>query len=144
MIHEPMTLATDYLLAAVSAWAAVVVLIKRETERSRLAWGIALLSLALAAAVGGTYHGFAIEWLWKPTVFLAGAAGAAMLAGSACATTRGAVLRLLLGLAAAKLAVFWFWVSQDARFIWVVADSGLAFALVALLHILRRDAAWRW
>jgi hypothetical protein len=100
--------------------------------------------LALAAAVGGTHHGFALGVLWKPTVFIASAASAAMLVGSAYATTRGVALRALLGLAAAKLAVFWLWVAQDARFIWVVADSGIAFALVALLHGLKRDAAAGW
>ena len=144
MIHEPMTLATDYLLAAVSAWASISVLRTRERQRSRRWWGIALLALALAAAVGGTHHGFALEVLWKPTVLIAGAASAAMLAGSTYATTRGALQQSLLGLAAAKLAVFWLWTWQDPRFIWVVIDSCTAFALVALLHVLRRDAAWAW
>jgi len=144
MIHEPMTLATDYLLAAVSAWAAISVLRARAGRRSWLWWGIAPAAWALAAAIGGTHHGFALNMLWQPTVFVAGAASAAMLVGSAHATTTGTLQHFLRGFAALKLLVFWAWVAQDARFIWVVIDSGVAFALVALLHILRRDSAWRW
>jgi len=144
MIHEPMTLATDYLLAAVGAATGILALRAQDGQKSRRWWGLALLALALAAALGGTHHGFALEELWRPTVFTAGAASAAMIAGSAFATTRGAVRQGLLAFAALELAVFWFWTWHDARFIWVVADSGLAFALVALLHGLKRDAAAGW
>ena len=45
----------------------------------------------------------------------------------------------LLALAAAKLAIYSIWVWRDDRFIWAVADTGSAFALVALAHLL----AWR-
>src|SRR5260221_12270823 len=89
MIHEPMTLATDYLLAAVGAVTGIAVLRNTNNQNSRRWWGIALLALALAAALGGTHHGFALQALWKPTVFIAGAASAAMVTGSADATTRG-------------------------------------------------------
>ena len=68
-----------------------------------------------------------------------GVASAAMLAGSAFATARGGLRTGLIVLALAKLALFWAWVWRDDRFIWVVADTGVAFALVALLHALR----WR-
>ena len=139
-----MTLATDYLLAVVSAAAGVVVLNKSERQSSRRWWGLALLALALAAVVGGTHHGFALQALWKPTVFIAGAASAAMVVGSAFATTRGVLRTGLIAFAALKLAVFWLWTWHDARFIWVVLDSGIAFALVALLHAVQRDAASRW
>lgn len=57
---------------------------------------------------------------------------------------RGALRHIVLGFAALKLAVFWACASQDARFIGVVIDSCVAFALVAMLHIVRRDAAWSW
>jgi len=143
MIHEPMTLATDYLLAAVGVVTGILALRARAGQKSRQWWGIALLCLALAAAIGGTYHGFALPMLWKPTVFIAGAASAAMLAGSAYATTRGSARHAVLVLVALKLAAFWAWTWHDPRFIWVVADSGAAFALVALLHCFKRDAAAR-
>ena len=140
MISEPMTLVTDYLLAAVTAAAGVLTLRAAHGEASRRAWAAAFMALALGAALGGTHHGFRVESLWLPTVMVIGVASAAMLAGSAIATTGGALRRALLALAALKLALFWAWVWRDDRFIWVVADTGIAFALVALLHALR----WRW
>jgi hypothetical protein len=51
----------------------------------------------------------------------------------------------LLALALLKLAVFWVWIWRDDRFIWVVADTGIAFAVVALLHLWRfREPGARW
>ena len=137
MISEPMTLATDYLLAAVTAFVAIQILRANAGERSRRWWGVACVALALGAALGGTYHGFQLEVLWKPTLMTIGVASAAMLAGSAVATTSGGWRSALLILAVVKLAAFWAWAWRDDRFIWVVADTGVAFALVALLH------AWR-
>jgi len=139
MISEPMTLATDYLLAAVTAAAGVLTLTATGGQASRRAWAGAFIALALGAALGGTHHGFRLEPLWLPTVMVIGVASAAMLAGSAFATTRGALRRFLVALALVKLALFWAWVWRDDRFIWVVADTGLAFVLVALLHAMR----WR-
>jgi hypothetical protein len=145
MISEPMTLATDYLLAAVTAVAGVLILRAAAGQNSRRLWGVAFVALALGAALGGTHHGFQLDALWKPTVLVIGLASCGMLAGSAFATTRGGMRQTLLALAAAKLAAFWLWTWRDDRFIWVVADTGSAFALVGLLHILRlRDPASRW
>ncbi len=145
MISEPMTLATDYVLAAAAAVMAVLVLRTAGEQDSRRWWGVAFIALALGAALGGTYHGLRIAALWKPTVLVLGVASAAMVAGSAVATTRGMWRPALLAVAAAKLAIYWTWVWRDDRFIWVVADTGSAFALVALLHLLgwRRPGS-RW
>ena len=139
MISEPMTLATDYVLAAAAAIIAVRVLATAGGQDARRWWGIAFIALALGAALGGTHHGFQLEALWKPTVFVLGIASAGMVAGSAMATAAGMWRIALIALAAAKLALYWLWVWRDDRFIWVVADTGSAFALVALLHLL----AWR-
>ena len=139
MINDPMTLATDYLLALVTGGAGVLALRHAAGQSGRRWWGIAFLALALGAALGGTHHGFAIEALWRPTLMAVGAASAAMLAGSTLATTAGRARSALLGLAAAKLLAFWACVWRDDRFIWVVADTGMAFVLVGLLHALR----WR-
>jgi hypothetical protein len=145
MISEPMTLATDYLLAAVTALLAVGILRRTEGQSGRRLWGAAFVALALAAAIGGTHHGFEIEALWKPTVWIVGLAGAAMLAGSAFATTQGRARQALLVLAVVKLVAFWAWTWRDDRFIWVVADTAAAFALVAALHFWRRrQPGSRW
>jgi hypothetical protein len=61
-----------------------------------------------------------------------------MVAGSALATTRGVLLRLLLGFAALKLALYAAWMLRHDDFIWVVADTGIALFLVGALYL------WRW
>jgi len=72
-IVEPMTMATDYVLALAGlAFAARV---------STRLWRAGFLVTALAAALGGTYHGFALHFseaqldlLWQATVWLIAAA----------------------------------------------------------------------
>jgi hypothetical protein len=145
VISEPLTLATDYLLAAVTIFMGLQILRAAARQHSRRLWGIAFVALALGAALGGTYHGFHIEALWKPTVLLVGLASCAMLAGSAFATTSARLRRVLVVLALVKLAAFGLWIWRDDRFIWVVADTGTSFAGVALLHLWRlREPGSRW
>ena len=138
MISEPMTLATDYLLAALTAYLAFRIVRQADGQSSRRWWGVAFVALALGAALGGTYHGFEIEALWRPTIWMVGLASCAMVVGSACATTKAVARSVLLALAGLKLAAFWLWTWRDDRFIWVVADTAGAFALVAALHL------WHW
>ncbi|TMH46311.1 MAG: hypothetical protein E6H54_03030, partial [Betaproteobacteria bacterium] len=107
MISEPMTLATDYILAAVAALMGVLILRGAGEHNSRRWWGIAFIALALGAALGGTHHGFRLEALWKPTVLVLGVASAAMVAGSALVTAPGMWRRGLIAVAAAKLAFYW-------------------------------------
>jgi hypothetical protein len=145
MISEPMTLATDYLLAAGAAVMGTLALRRAAGEDSRRWWGVAFIALALAAALGGTHHGFGLQVLWKPTLLVLGIASAGMVAGSAVATTRGMGRLALLALAAAKLALYWIWVWRDDRFIFAVADTGFAFLVLALLHYLncrRAGSVW--
>ena len=51
-----MTLATDYLLAGVTGWLAV--LLYRSPQRSVRWWSYAFMALAAGAFLGGTWHGF--------------------------------------------------------------------------------------
>jgi hypothetical protein len=136
MISEPMTLATDYLLGGVAAW------LGYKTLWISRFWSIAFMALALAALLGGTWHGFfQNDGLWKATTLAAGAASFGMLAGSAIATTAGTVRALLLGFAVLKLAVYSAWMLAHDDFIWVVADTGLSLALIGLLYLWRFN---RW
>lgn len=145
MISEPMTLATDYLLAILTAVLGVLILRATGAQQARRLWGCAFLALALGAALGGTYHGFRLEALWKPTLFAVGFASCGMICGSAYATTRGALRYAMLGFASLKLLVFLGWISGHDRYIWVVADTGISFAAVALLHVFAwRTSGSRW
>jgi len=151
MIAEPVTLATDYALAAVCAWLGLRLYMKSESQRSRSFWAAALLALAFTALLGGTYHGFqysipnfAASWLWKFAVLLVGLASFCMLAGSATATSLGTLRKGIFILAAVKLIVYEGWMFRHDQFIWVIADTGSTMAAVFILHALRhRDPGAR-
>ncbi|OAI53841.1 hypothetical protein AYO46_00370 [Betaproteobacteria bacterium SCGC AG-212-J23] len=143
MVAEPVTLLTDYALAGVTACLAFR-LRKNPTVSCRF-WTLAFVALALGALLGGTYHGFRWEWLWKPTVLSVGVASFGMLAGSAYATTSGSVRRVLLVVAALKLVSYEAWMLGHDAFIFVVADTASAMLAVAALHLFRLDnPATRW
>ena len=148
-----MTVLTDYLLAAVCAGLGFVLLKKRQGHYSRGFWAIAFLALALAAALGGTWHGFpapllsrsTLFRLWTLTLFCAGAASFSMLAGSAYAAATGGQRLALLAVAAVKLGGFTLWIQVNQGFIVVILDTGIALLAVAFLHALDRgSAASRW
>jgi len=135
-IHEPMTMATDYALAALGVWCAFRVFDKN--EYTRWCWALAFAALAAAALFGGTWHGFVqSDLLWKATVLCAGIASFGMVAGSAFATLSGAMRNAVIGLALGKLGIYSAWMLRRDEFIFVVVDTGVAFALVALLHLWR-------
>ena len=144
---------TDYALAGVTGWLAWSLYRARESQRARSFWALAFAALALAAALGGTWHGFApafaaiaVLLVWKATVVSVGIASFGMLAGSAFATTAGSVRKSLLAIAAVKLAIYSGWMVGHSEYIYVIADTGTALALVAALHLwsAARECASRW
>ena len=152
-IAEPSTLLTDYALAGVTGWLAYSLFRAREGQRARSFWALAFAALALAAALGGTWHGFApafaaiaVLLVWKATVLSVGIASFGMLAGSAFAATTGGVRKSLLVIAAVKLAIYSGWMVGHSEYIYVIADTGTALILVAALHLwsAARDRASRW
>src|SRR5687767_14183832 len=137
-ISEPMTMATDYLLAAVTAWLAALLFRNANHQKSRIFWAIAFAALALGAFLGGTWHGFArSDALWKATVLSVGFASFGMVAGSAFAVFSGNARALVAGFAAANLVVYVLWMLKHDEFIYVVVDTGIAFAIVPLAHLWR-------
>ena len=153
MIAEPTTLLTDYALAGVTAWLAWSLFRAGEGQRSRALWTLAFAALALAAALGGTWHGFApafaaiaVILVWKATVLCVGIASFGMLCGSAICATAGNTRKTLVAIAAAKLAVYSGWMAGHSEYIYVIADTGTALVLVAALHLrsAARDRASRW
>ena len=123
---------TDYALAAVS-----VVLGVRLIRFARF-WALAFLALALAAFLGGTWHGFwQNDLLWKATTLSVGVASFGMVVGSAYLTATGATRRFLIGFAVVKLIAYTVWMLGHDEFIWVVGDTASALVIVALLHLWR-------
>lgn len=153
MIAEPTTLLTDYALAGVTGWLAYSLFRAREGQRARTLWALAFAALALAGALGGTWHGFApafaaiaVVLIWKTTVLSVGIASFGMLAGSAISTTSGNARKSLLVVAAAKLAVYSGWMVGHSEYIYVIVDTGTALVLIAALHLwsAAQDRASRW
>jgi hypothetical protein len=61
-----------------------------------------------------------------------------MMVATAFATLPARGRSTVIGVAAAMLLLYSGWVMVDDRFIVVVADTAIAFALVAALHL------WKW
>jgi hypothetical protein len=132
MISEPVTLLTDYALGAVSAYLGV-----RLFGFSRY-WALAFFALALAAFLGGTWHGlYRNDVLWKATLLCVGLASFGMVAGSAKKTLSGSPGTILVLLAGAKLLAYSGWMLFHDEFIWVIADTAAALAIVGALHLWR-------
>jgi len=136
-MNEPMTVLTDYALGGVAVWLSV--LLFRHPQASRRLWGLAFAALAAAAFLGGTWHGFLQSaLLWKATTLSAGLASFGMVAGSAYAAFQGVPRSAVITAALAKLVVYWAWMLGHDAFIYVVIDTGIAFLIVAALHL------WKW
>jgi hypothetical protein len=132
VISEPMTVFTDYALAGVSAWLGCKLL-----GSSRF-WALAFLALALAALLGGTWHGFfKSDLLWKATTLSVGVASFGMVVGSSLLTLTGTALRILVVFAAIKLLAYTAWMLGHDDFIWVIADTASALLIVGVLHLWR-------
>lgn len=75
---EPMTMATDYVLALLSIGLAIrlCAIAKASRQKSVGLWAAAFLATAVSAGLGGTYHGFgnhlgndAQANLWQATTY---------------------------------------------------------------------------
>lgn len=136
-MNEPMTVLTDYLLGGVSASAAIALV--RNPQPSRRLWALAFAALAAAAFLGGTWHGFLhSDLLWKATTLSAGVASFGMVAGSSYAVFPPPLRAFVLTAALAKLVVYSVWMLGHDAFIYVVIDTGIAFLVVAAIHL------WKW
>jgi len=140
-ISEPMTMLTDYALAGVTGWLGWLLFRNSQLQSSRRFWALAFAALAAAAFLGGSFHGFVqSDLLWKATVLAVGIASFGMLAGSATAVLSGILKTAVLAFATVKLIAYSAWMLAHDEFIYVVADTGIAFAAVAVLHLLKFNA----
>lgn len=136
-MNEPVTALTDYVLGGVAAWLSV--LLFRNPQTSRRLWALAFAALAAAAFLGGTWHGFVQSaLLWKATTLSAGVASFGMVAGSSYAVFPPPLRAFVLAAALAKLVVYSVWMLGHDAFIYVVIDTGIAFLVVAAIHL------WKW
>ena len=143
-ITEPMTMITDYLMGALAFVLALRLLGDPSAGQhaSGRLWAAAFVMTAVAAFVGGTYHGF-IQWMpgvagramWKATLVATGVGSACLLAAAVVAASAGPLRTALVLLAVVKLAVYLWTVSTRDAFVLVIVDYGAALVAVLL-------AAW--
>lgn len=143
-ITEPMTMVTDYLMGALAFVLAMRLLgdASAGQEWSGRLWAAAFAMTAVAAFVGGTYHGF-IQWmpglagraLWKATLVATGVGSACLLAAAVTAAAAGPLRQALIGMVLVKLAVYVWTIAAKDAFVLVIADYGTALVAVLL-------AAW--
>ncbi len=156
-IAEPMTLLTDYLLAAFVFGLAVRLSghYLRCRRRSVRWWAAGFYASAAAALLGGSYHGFLpylgsfpAMLLWKATVLSVGVAALCLFAGTVTATLSGAPRRWLLLLAWLKFAFYAAWMSRHDDFRFVIYDYAPALLGILLLSVhaalARRAQAAPW
>jgi hypothetical protein len=144
-IAEPMTVLTDYVLAALAVSLARRLLARAAGEAARRFWAASFLSLAVAALVGGTSHAFAPRMspalhagFWAVTYVAVGLANMAILAGALVAALPRRWHRLLLGLVAARFVVFTVLLLAQRQFRYVIYDYGLTLLLLLVLAVWSR------
>ena len=86
-ITEPATMITDYMLALACAVFAILTL--SSSHPAMPVWFLAFFTGSIAAALGGTFHGFRLHFsagrakgIWDFTMVLIGASAAFMIAGA--------------------------------------------------------------
>jgi hypothetical protein len=117
----------------------------QRSARGRLSvslWAAGFAAVAVAAALGGTWHGFSprlpgpsAALLWKATLAAGGFASFFLVAGAALGSVRRRTAVGIVSVAAAKLAVFLAWAAKSATFHPVVFDSILALAAILALQL---------
>jgi hypothetical protein len=156
-IHEPMTMATDYLLALCAIWWGwrLVISGARDGETVRKVWGSFLFATALAAITGGTYHGFSahlspllLAILWKTTVMAIGVASFLVLVSIALARFHGFARKLVITIGAVKLLFYLAWMSVHDEFVWVILDYAPTMLFILVVETwhaaVRRQPSSRW
>jgi len=156
-ISEPVTMATDYALG-LGALCGGVLLWRAGSRSGHLSvrlWGAAFFAVAVAAILGGTWHGFspmlfaASGWmLWKATLAAAGFASFFLVAAAAIASVARRNAVWIVAAAAGKLALFLVWTVSHDEFDPVIYDSASAMAAVLALELFAfrrsRDASAPW
>jgi len=156
-ITEPMTMATDFVLAML-CFLLGSILVHTGRKQNSVAitlWGAAFFTTALAAATGGTSHGLALYLgaegqavLWKATVYSVGLGSLLLLSAVFIAVFEGGARIALLALAVVQFLVYAVWMVRHDDFSYVIYDYGAAMLVILGIAIWRHFTAgseWaRW
>jgi hypothetical protein len=157
MITEPSTLATDYALAALSAWLGwrlSQAAARRQQHAIRL-WALAFGATAIGSVAGGTYHGFVTAFpapvaavTWKVATIAVGLAACLLLSAVLISSVSGAVRRSLLVVVWLQFVAYVVWMLGHDDFLYVIIEYGAAMLVVLLWQlfnpIARQSPARNW
>jgi hypothetical protein len=153
-ISEPVTVLTDYALAAVGGALAWALWARAGGQVCRKLWAGCFLAVALAAAAGGTWHGWAPRMagsaaaaLWFVTYVFIGLGNVSMLAGAVHAAVRGSRRHALMAVVALRFVVWLAFMARQPDFRYVVYDyagtlAGLLLFAAWLARRGRPGASW--
>ena len=156
-VTEPMTVATNAVLAAL-AFVFAVRLAFRSAGEGSAAGGFlaaAFLATGLAALIGAIAHGTDPAGgaarrasFWRGALYTTGFIGAASVASVAFFAARGSTRMVILAFAVIKLVVFVVRVARHPEFRVAAADYGGALAIVlvgaAYMAVRRRTPGMAW
>jgi len=156
-ISEPMTMATDYLVAGLSfffflrLWRSA----REHDSRSRRWWSFAFLCTAVGALTGGTTHGFVLSlgesgWLmlWKATIYALALASLCLLLGILHTLLSGRTLRIVTVAVWLKFALYALFMMRHDDFAFVIYEYGSTMLIVLGVSLWngwrRHSVASRW
>jgi hypothetical protein len=126
---EPMTMITDYLITVVAAIAVVKLLKDSPRGRSVRFWAAALAFTGLAAATGGTYHGFQaimspslLSAVWKATMVAIGLASFCFAVAVILAAFAGAPRKICLAVVIVQLVTYLLWLIAHDDYRYAIYD----------------------
>lgn len=156
-ITEPSTLITDYILGLFTLVLGLRLfkLNKEKNQNSIRFWSGALIAAALAAFLGGTFHGYSFylgeftkSAIWKATVYSIGLASFFMLSGTLFSTVKNPLRRRLLGLVILKFLAYAGWMVSHDHFKYVIFDYAPAMLAILILQLYiyfnRREKSSVW
>jgi hypothetical protein len=148
-LHEPTTTLTDYFLALECTLFAVLLLAAARDGGGVTAglWAAGFAASAVAAAVGGTSHGFVDHVsartqrvLWLGALAAIGLASACFSAAVVHATFADPLRQWLMVALTAEVLIYWAWIARHDEFRWAVYLYGANMLLVLAIESV---AFWR-
>ena len=137
---EPTTTITDYILAAETVFLGILL------WRHHPFWALAFFALAIAAAAGGTYHGFigalsasGARTIWKITLYSIGIATLLMLASTFRAYIHPPWKQILIAIAVAQFLFYVFVVTRNDDFRFVIYNYVPAMVAILVLAVIHKN-----
>lgn len=154
-ITEPMTMLTDYVIAVESFTIVIllaqILLSQRQQQQTAMGWWLVAFGLVgVAAALGGTCHGFTayldnavIRSLWTVMLFALSLASLCMLIATVITTLPRRLQRWFLMGATFKSCIYLAWATIHSHFVYAIVDYLSAMLVVLLLQGWALLRVWR-